>query len=371
MVTDQVKPASFPSDIDEQDVPLSQPSASTSTTSASTATAPSYSPIYATAKPTSMTVPELPTPDIAGGSTTITAPTESSTATSTPASPPQPQPGVVPVAVPTTTTATATAPISPYQQKQDPGDKVKAGAEAGTIARTEDHSSPPMPTPAPKRAVTSTPAPVLQTQTREARVPLSTNPNHTHSTNPNHTHPPAIITAAPAYPPASAPAPTSTSIYTTGGPHSAQPLTTTATTLVGAYSCTPGSGPSSSSGKGTGIGTGYNYIPQPDPGYSNRLQQMQHKQQQQSQYHGPTPNSTTTPYASVYAPPSASTSTALPLHNATATGSNIVTCEEERGGEGGLWESTKLWLQSAGNRLAQVEAEVWRRINEAHDGDNR
>jgi hypothetical protein len=36
-------------------------------------------------------------------------------------------------------------------------------------------------------------------------------------------------------------------------------------------------------------------------------------------------------------------------------------------GEQTFYESAKSWFQSAGNKLAEVEAEVWRRINEAHD----
>jgi hypothetical protein len=33
----------------------------------------------------------------------------------------------------------------------------------------------------------------------------------------------------------------------------------------------------------------------------------------------------------------------------------------------GFMANAKSWMASAGTKLAEVEAEVWRRINEAHD----
>lgn len=40
--------------------------------------------------------------------------------------------------------------------------------------------------------------------------------------------------------------------------------------------------------------------------------------------------------------------------------------QEDWSGSGFL-ASAKAWMASAGTKLAEVEAEVWRRINEAHD----
>lgn len=90
-------------------------------------------------------------------------------------------------------------------------------------------------------------------------------------------------------------------------------------------------------GYSPGYGYGYGYAP---------------PQQQQAA------NSTSTPYASVYPVPQ---TLPLGLHNPHG----IIAGEDE--GEGpGLLDMAKGWMQTAGDKLAEAEAEVWRRINEAH-----
>ncbi|KAF9895402.1 hypothetical protein FE257_000308 [Aspergillus nanangensis] len=80
-------------------------------------------------------------------------------------------------------------------------------------------------------------------------------------------------------------------------------------------------------------------------------------------YQQQVPNSTTAPYSSVYSAPGTGQ---LPVHynngSMGATDMNTGTHEEE-----GFYGSAKSWLQTAGNKLAEVEAEVWRRINDHHD----
>ncbi|GAB1200760.1 hypothetical protein APSETT444_010139 [Aspergillus pseudonomiae] len=60
-----------------------------------------------------------------------------------------------------------------------------------------------------------------------------------------------------------------------------------------------------------------------------------------------------------------------PTTSATATAPPYspiyATAEPARAGESGFLDNAKAWFWSAGNKLAEVEAEVWRRINEAHD----
>lgn len=104
---------------------------------------------------------------------------------------------------------------------------------------------------------------------------------------------------------------------------------------------------------------GYN----PSYGYP---QQQQQQYTQQQQHPIPTPNSTTTPYASMYPVPVPSS--ALPLHY-QANGTMATTTTADRGveeGEKGFLDMAKGWMQTAGDKLVKVEAEVWRRINEAH-----
>lgn len=82
----------------------------------------------------------------------------------------------------------------------------------------------------------------------------------------------------------------------------------------------------------------------------------------------PAPNSTTTPYSSVYPPaPTVGSSRpqGLPLYggNESGGGANSIFGEDE---EPGLFNAAKGWMQTAGTKLAEVEAEVWKRINDVH-----
>lgn len=40
---------------------------------------------------------------------------------------------------------------------------------------------------------------------------------------------------------------------------------------------------------------------------------------------------------------------------------------EVDGEEDGIYNTAKSWLQAAGSKLAEAEAAVWKRINDAHD----
>jgi len=53
------------------------------------------------------------------------------------------------------------------------------------------------------------------------------------------------------------------------------------------------------------------------------------------------PNSTSTPYAAVYTPP---------------------TPQQDRNGNDGVLPVAKSWIQAAGMKLAEAEAEIWRRV---------
>ncbi|BCR84112.1 uncharacterized protein ACHE_11514A [Aspergillus chevalieri] len=87
-------------------------------------------------------------------------------------------------------------------------------------------------------------------------------------------------------------------------------------------------------------------------------------QQQYPQFQQP-PNATTTPYNTVYPRhPSISYQTPYTIPN-----NNNIMQDELDTGEKGLLDMAKGWMQTAGEKLIQVEAEVWRRINEAHDGE--
>lgn len=93
-------------------------------------------------------------------------------------------------------------------------------------------------------------------------------------------------------------------------------------------------------------------------GYGYAAQQQQYLQYQQ------TPNSTTTPYNTVYPRhPSNSYQSPYSIPN------NNIMQDELDTSEKGFLDLAKGWVQTAGEKLVQVEAEVWRRINEAHDGD--
>lgn len=75
------------------------------------------------------------------------------------------------------------------------------------------------------------------------------------------------------------------------------------------------------------------------------------------------PNSTSSPYANLYNPPAGGSQPGLPLHGGGSGGgaSDIFPDDEES-----LMGTAKSWMQSAGTKLAEVEAEVWKRINDAH-----
>ncbi|KAL4941463.1 hypothetical protein BDV06DRAFT_179745 [Aspergillus oleicola] len=307
MASEHPNPSSTLSNTDEKDIPQTTPAAPTSTTSAATATAPSYFPVYATAQPSSVTVlPEEPTSTVGA-------------AASVSSSPPPPQPGAVP----------------------DP------------LSTEESEANPPPPAPAPKSGPAPTAAPV-STQTPP---PSATEPNP---------HPPPI-TAAPTYPPPSNPnvvLPTSTS--TTGNithdPNT--PQTAAAHQASYSYQPTPGAAP----GVAPGAGAGYAYPSSYSYSYTPTTTQPI---QQQQTYAPPNPNTTSTPYNTLYSPPASSTGATLPLHNPStggvATGLDLDPGLGSSENEGGVWGDTKSWLASAGNKLAEVEKEVWRRINDAHD----
>ncbi|KAL4881321.1 hypothetical protein BJY04DRAFT_189618 [Aspergillus karnatakaensis] len=300
------------SDAEEKDIPSTEPSAPTNPTTASTATAPSYSPIYATAQPSSMTA--LPTPaDLAGNPTATIAPLH--TSSSSP-SPPPPQPGAIP--------------------------EPPTSAEPAAQSSNEAHPLPPA--PAPKGGLEPTPAPIF---TPPAQKPPSPAP-----------HPP-VITAAPTYPP---PTSSSTSAYLPVGINPASDPSQTPQTAAppnGPYgypaSTTTTSAPVS--GQGYNYPSSYGFTPTPTTNTTTTYQQPTY----------PNPNSTTTPYSTVYSPPAPSTSTTLPLHTDTHPHTNSTDSNPVSQPESGIWGSTKSFLQNAGNKLAEVEAEVWRRINDAHE----
>lgn len=85
----------------------------------------------------------------------------------------------------------------------------------------------------------------------------------------------------------------------------------------------------------------------------------------------PTPNFTSTPYSSVYPTPSSGGGTSqpqtLPLHYGGAGGGSSSIFHEDE--EPGMLNTAKAWMQTAGTKLAEVEAEVWKRINNAHDDE--
>ncbi|KAL4922705.1 hypothetical protein BDW62DRAFT_196712 [Aspergillus aurantiobrunneus] len=303
MATENPSFSSQSPNVDEKDIPQTQPSAPSNATSALTATAPSYSPIYATAQSSEMTGLSNPA-NLADNPSMTTAPPQISSSST---SPPPPQPGAVPLFHKTPESSPQR--VQQHQQQD----------------QTQFH--PPPPAPAPKTSVEPTPAPapvsVLQPQ------------------SPSSTDPP-IITTPPTFRPAPSPA---TQTQTTTGNINPNPNRKPTPRATASYSYQPGAGynyPSS-----------YSYSP--SPSQTQPLPQVQPLNPQQPQL----PNSTTTPYTSIYSPPSASAagSASLPFHN---TGT-------EPNSEEGLWGSAKSWLQSTGNKLAEVEAEVWRRINEAHD----
>ena len=90
--------------------------------------------------------------------------------------------------------------------------------------------------------------------------------------------------------------------------------------------------------------------------------------QRPSVSHTAVPNSTSSPYSSVYRTSSDAGSSrpqGLPTHYNSSGGggaSDIFPDEEP-----GFVSSAKGWMQFAGTKLAAVEAEVWKRINDVHE----
>jgi hypothetical protein len=83
------------------------------------------------------------------------------------------------------------------------------------------------------------------------------------------------------------------------------------------------------------------------------------------------PNSTSTPYSSVYQAPASggpAGSAGLPLHYSSGGGggANSIFPEDD---EPSFFNTAKGWMQTAGSKLVEVEAEVWKRINNAHEDD--
>ncbi|KNG80119.1 hypothetical protein ANOM_011693 [Aspergillus nomiae NRRL 13137] len=138
------------------------------------------------------------------------------------------------------------------------------------------------------------------------------------------------------------------------------PTTTTASPPTPITATTSTSPPTTASNPNPRSGYSYSYSP------SSSLTQRHPNSHIQTQ--SAVPNSTSTPYASLYQPPTSTANNTslsgnpsqLPLHY-TSSNTEIGT------GESGFLDNAKAWFWSAGNKLAEVEAEVWRRINEAHD----
>ncbi|CRG85719.1 hypothetical protein PISL3812_02741 [Talaromyces islandicus] len=87
------------------------------------------------------------------------------------------------------------------------------------------------------------------------------------------------------------------------------------------------------------------------------------------------PNSTSTPYMSTYQPPSAqplpSPSLFTSIGSSNSNSSNAGPLYESNDGEDSILgesgqkvlDTAKSWMQSAGNKLAEAEAEVWKMVN--------
>jgi hypothetical protein len=54
----------------------------------------------------------------------------------------------------------------------------------------------------------------------------------------------------------------------------------------------------------------------------------------------------------------------LPLHSSSAGGQGVNDTFDD---EPSFMNTAKSWWQSAGTKLAEAEAEVWKRINNAHE----
>ncbi|KAJ5487299.1 hypothetical protein N7530_001599 [Penicillium desertorum] len=204
---------------------------------------------------------------------------------------------------------------------------------------------------------------------------------------------------APATTTAAATAPSNPAIYTTAEPNSApapaqpgataaQPTqTATATPTTSPETATsttqtppapqPGAVPSPSTAY-TGAAPQTSTIPRPPKAgeaISQPPAQPTQSYTQSYSYNPPLgaqttlPNSTTSPYSSVYPTQAGShRPQTLPLHYGAGTGSgggaSSIFPEEE---EEGFMGAAKGWLRWSGNKLAEVEKGVWKKINDVHD----
>ncbi|KAJ5746434.1 hypothetical protein N7520_011616 [Penicillium odoratum] len=106
--------------------------------------------------------------------------------------------------------------------------------------------------------------------------------------------------------------------------------------------------------------------PAPQPGATQTFTNSYAYQRHPSGSHGSIPNSTSSPYSAVYPESSmgASRTQGLPTHYGSSSGGGADSIFPDD--EPGLMNTAKGWMQSAGEKLAEVEAEVWKRINDAH-----
>ncbi|KAJ5654391.1 hypothetical protein N7490_001394 [Penicillium lividum] len=108
--------------------------------------------------------------------------------------------------------------------------------------------------------------------------------------------------------------------------------------------------------------------PAPQPaGTSQPFTNSYAYQRHPSGSHGSIPNSTSSPYSTVYPESSngASRTQGLPMHYGSSSGGGADSIFPDDD-EPGFMNTAKGWMQSAGEKLAEVEAEVWKRINDAH-----
>lgn len=238
----------------------------------------------------------------------------------------------------TSATATATAPSNPpiYSAAQ-PASMSSLPEATVSVQESDPAVDTPTETTNPTPASTTSPPPPPQPGARPEPLPVGGLDSQAQGQGQDQ-----IQSMVPPPPKVGEPIPQQPGIEQMGGP--APVATSTASATPYGYG---------------GYGYGYN---------SNTAapaqQQYQYQQQYQNQYGNQIPNSTTTPFASVYPPPQP-TSSALPMHYQTDNNRNIMAEDGEE--EKGFLDMAKGWMQTAGDKLVQVEAEVWRRINDAHD----
>ncbi|GFG00444.1 hypothetical protein IFM61606_04310 [Aspergillus udagawae] len=252
-------------------------------------------------------------------------PSEPASTTATATAPPyspiyataQAQPGSI---------TTMPAPTAPAISGSD-GSPLPTATETIATPATRTSTSPPPPQPGAR------PDPGIPAPTAPPALAASSTPDPAPVPGPG---------PGPAAPQAQAqpqptPAATATGATTTGAPASSIP----------SYGYNPTAG---------GYTSGFTY-----PTQDQQFHPRQHPHPQPQ----PQPNSTSTPYASLYQPPASASQ--LPLYQNQAHGTDAFDSGLEGGSESGFLTNAKSWIASAGTKLAEVEAEVWRRINEAHD----